>query len=55
MPKIPIDYSKTIIYKIICNDDPNFLYVGSTTNYVKRKQQHKSTCSNEKDKNYNLK
>ena len=45
MPRTPIDYSKTVIYKIVCNDltIPD-CYVGSTTNFTKRKCQHKFDC-----------
>ena len=47
MPKENIDYSNTIIYKIYCNDKSiNDVYVGHTTNFTKRKHQHKSVCSN---------
>ena len=43
MPVKDIDYSKTIIYKIVCNDLTIIdIYVGSTTNFTKRKSQHKS-------------
>jgi hypothetical protein len=56
MPKQIMDYSKTIIYKIVCNDlDVTETYVGHTTNIVKRRCCHKSSCNNEKDKYYNLK
>ena len=42
MPKLDIDYSNTIIYKICCkNDSIKELYVGHTTNFVQRKCQHK--------------
>jgi hypothetical protein len=42
MPKLIIDYSNTIIYKICCkNESINELYVGHTTNFVQRKSQHK--------------
>ena len=42
-----IDYSKTIIYKIVCNDlSITDLYVGSTTNFDQRKKNHKSRCYN---------
>lgn len=56
MPKLPVDYSKIIIYKIVC-DDLNVLdlYIGSTTDFRKRKNQHKSVCNNVNDKGYNLK
>ena len=47
MPKINIDYSKTVIYKIVCNDENvDYLYIGSTTNFTKRKACHKSCCNN---------
>jgi hypothetical protein len=53
MPKKPIDYSKTIIYKLVCNDlSITDVYVGSTTSFVKRKYLHKSLCNNENSKCY---
>jgi hypothetical protein len=56
MPKIEIDYSNTIIYKITCNDNTiTDTYVGHTTNFVQRKHTHKNSCSNEKSPNYNCK
>jgi hypothetical protein len=56
MPKIPIDYSKTIIYKIVCNDlNVKDCYVGHTTDMTKRKWGHKSVCNNEKNKGHNHK
>ena len=55
MPKKPTDYSKTIIYKIQHIDNPELLYVGSTTDFTKRKYQHKSCCSNDNAKDYNYK
>ena len=56
MPRLPIDYSKTIIYKIVCNDlNICDVYVGSTTDFIRRKRQHKTICNNEKDKSHNLK
>lgn len=43
MPKKIVDYSKTVMYKILCDDDDSdFLYIGHTTNFVKRKCAHKS-------------
>jgi hypothetical protein len=48
MPKDKIDYSNTIIYKICCKDECiNDIYVGHTTNFTKRKHQHKLLCSKE--------
>jgi hypothetical protein len=57
MPKQPIDYSKTIIYKIVCNDlNITDTYVGHTTNMVKRRYNHKDHCNNKnRSKFYNLK
>ena len=50
------DYSKTVIYKIVCKDvNINYLYVGSTTNLKKRKEYHKSDCYNINSKAYNQK
>ena len=51
-----MDYSKTIIYKIVSNDlNINDVYVGHTTNFIKRKAQHKSDCNNINSKRHNLK
>jgi hypothetical protein len=47
MPKEIIDYSNTIIYKIFCkNKNITDIYVGHTTNFIKRKYQHKICCNN---------
>ena len=56
MPKIEIDYSNTIIYKITCKD-PGVadVYVGHTTNFVQRKHAHKQGCINNKSVNYKCK
>jgi len=43
MPKTPIDFSKTVIYKICCNDTNVFdMYIGHTTTLVRRRSYHKS-------------
>jgi predicted GIY-YIG superfamily endonuclease len=55
MPKTPMDYSKTIIYKIEHIENESLVYVGHTTNFNKRKGEHKSNCKNENDKKFNLK
>ncbi len=56
MPKIEIDYSNTIFYKIYCIDvSINDVYIGHTTNFVQRKYSHKQGCSNTKSSNYNCK
>jgi hypothetical protein len=54
MTRTPIDYSKTIIYRIVCKDvNVTECYIGQTTNFIKRKSQHKENCNGEKYKNYN--
>jgi hypothetical protein len=55
MPLTPVDYSKTIIYKIQHIEDDSLLYVGSTTDFTRRKSQHKHHCNNNNSKNYNQK
>jgi hypothetical protein len=56
MPKKPMDYSKTIIYKLVCNDlNITDLYVGHTTDFKSRKQNHKQSVENINDTNYNCK
>jgi len=45
-------YQSALIYTIKTD---NGLYVGSTCNFAKRKDEHKSNCFNEKSKQYNLK
>ena len=53
MPRIPTDYSKALIYKIVCNDlKIKECYYGSTTNFKARKFNHKSICNNENHKDY---
>jgi hypothetical protein len=56
MPKVPINYQKIIIYKIVSNDlNITDTYVGSTTDFVRRKYEHKNRCINEKSKSHHLK
>ena len=50
------DYSKSIIYKLECKD-PNIteIYVGATTSFYDRKNQHKVKCINKYDNfKYNM-
>ena len=54
MPKIPIDYSKALIYSIVCKTDETLIYVGSTTNFTKRKTHHKTACYCENNRCHNL-
>ena len=55
MPKLPMDYSKCCIYKIEHIDDDTLVYVGHTTNFEKRKAQHKINCNYVNSGSYNLK
>ena len=56
MPRLPIDYSKAFIYKICCKDkNIEECYIGSSTNFVKRKNSHKTICNNINSKEYNQK
>lgn len=51
MPRVKIDYSKTIIYKLVCNDIyVKDIYVGHTTDFIRRKSKHKHHSKNENSK-----
>ena len=47
MPRLSINYQNSIIYKIACKD-PNIkeIYIGSTTHFINRKNNHKSHSKN---------
>ena len=54
MPRLPTDYSKALIYKIVCNDIKiKECYYGSTTSFINRKNAHKSSCNNINSNCYN--
>jgi hypothetical protein len=55
MPRKPIDYSKTIIYKIEHNVDKSLCYVGSTIDFTVRKSMHKTACVNPNNPHHNTK
>lgn len=56
MPRLPIDYSKTIMYKLVCKDLAiKELYVGATTNWSNRQHNHKLNCNNENRDQYHFK
>jgi hypothetical protein len=56
MPRKAIDYAKNFNYKIVCKDlSITDSYAGSSTNWPKRKNSHKTKCHNEKAKNYHYK
>ena len=49
-----VNYGNSCIYKIVCNDlNVTDCYVGSTTNFNRRKQNHKDACMNQNSKAYN--
>lgn len=56
MPRQPMNYQNTVIYKIVCNDlNVKDVYVGHTTNFIKRKYSHKSTSTNSSGRDYDIK
>ena len=57
MPRTPVDYSKTLIYKLVHKEDYDNanIYIGSTTDFTRRKNSHKNNCNNEKREDYNAK
>ena len=44
-----------IIYKIVCDDLPDFIYVGSTSDFNYRKRKHRQNSKDENCKAYNYK
>jgi predicted GIY-YIG superfamily endonuclease len=48
------DYSKTVIYKIQHLDKDELLYVGHTTNFTKRKHQHKCESKSSQELLYRM-
>jgi len=47
------NYEKSIIYKLCCKDtNIKEIYIGSTTNFKRRKCQHKTNCINNNAKGY---
>ena len=56
MPLKPIDYSKGIQYKIVCNNPAiTDCYNGSCISLKDRKRRHKESYTNPNDKGYDLK
>jgi hypothetical protein len=51
-----IDFSLTVIYKIVCKDkNITECYVGRTTNFIKREKQHQYSCNTENCKAHKMK
>ena len=56
MPRTNIKYDNTIIYKIVCNNTSiKDNYVGHTTDFTRRKNQHKYACNNPTNKTHHFK
>ncbi len=56
MPRVAMDFSKTVIYHFVCKDEMiKCSYVGSTTNFNKRKNCHKTNCNNETLRDHHIK
>ena len=56
MPRKAIDYSNGLVYKLCCKDTTiTEIYVGSTTNFTKRKHSHHLNCICPVVKAYNKK
>ena len=50
-----MDYKNTVMYHFVCRDPSQVArYVGSTTNFVKRKAQHKCACNKPDQRGYHL-
>tara|TARA_R110002167_G_scaffold233664_1_gene438867 strand:+ start:279 stop:812 length:534 start_codon:yes stop_codon:yes gene_type:complete len=44
-----------VFYKITCDDLPEYIYIGSTVHFIKRKSDHKGNCNNPNRKEHNCK
>ena len=57
MPKVPIDYTNTIIYKLVHKDDlyDENIYTGHTTDMRNRRYKHKDSCNHPNNAAYNQK
>lgn len=51
------NYANSSVYKLLKQDDYDNknIYIGSTTNFKVRKNNHKTCCNNDNAKSYNLK
>jgi hypothetical protein len=51
-----VNYNESMVYKICCNDlNVKEIYVGSTCNFNRRKQNHKQRCNDINGDKYHLK
>ena len=55
MPKLPIDYANTMMYKLACRDvNIKDCYGGHTTDFRKRNHSHMKACQNPGDTHHKL-
>ena len=55
MPRKPISYSNTSVYKVVCNDlNIKDCYVGHTTEFTKRQSKHKNHCNSAAARVHNM-
>ena len=47
MPRVNINFQQTVIYKIENTNKPELFYIGHTTDFVKRKNLHKTASTKE--------
>ena len=53
MPLKAINYDNTYFYKLCCNDvNIKEIYIGRTTNFTRRNQEHKYNCNTENSQDY---
>ena len=55
MPKKEINYQNTVIYKIQHTEKDDLIYVGHTTDFKRRKSEHKKHCNSGISRDYNFK
>ena len=56
MPRTKMNYNNTVMYKLVCKDlNVKDIYVGSTTNFIERKANHKNKCNCESNQNHQYK
>jgi len=48
-------YSKSVVYKIVCDTNDKLVYIGSTVDFDKREGRHKNNCINPDRTEYNIK
>jgi hypothetical protein len=49
MPRSARDYSKAVIYRLEHIDKPELFYIGATTDFTRRKYQHKRNTINTRE------